>query len=620
MRITEFDIPQGAVVDNGLDRITMRRLGSVVVLAGANGSGKTRLLEKIRTLCKARLPLSQFQQLEVQLANIRAIMLTKKKGDVQSKRYETRIREIETKLGSVQWIKYSVDETPVKCLDWVPKHLALQDSNSLSRSFIIRFAQECEELGFERLHERALARIQHFQNLHWEVTHQAYKGDKREDVEESYDRLVRLLKDVLNSPLGRDEIGNALIFGRPLAQAGLSDGQKVLLQFCVGLHAQGGVLGNTILLMDEPENHLHPSVIVDVITRIQECLGDGQLWIATHSLPLIAQFEPDAVWYMENGRISHAGQTPEKVLNGLIGGEERAHKLLDFVDLPASYAANRFASQCLLPATTAGARDGDPQMAQVTEVLGANAGRRILDFGAGQGRLASALLEGIGGADQAKKSGLDYVAYDVSEKDKAACEAAIAHLHGAVEGRWFNNLHRLIEARGERSFDIVVMCNVLHEIDPVDWLSLFAADGPLVRLIADEGFLLIVEDERMPVGEKAYSKGFLVLGTDEIRTLFGVDGASGDLVVLDARGDGRLKAHLVPRKCLGRISPESRLNVLKHLGRRAQDTIRALRREKPNYQNGRLHAFWAQQWANANLALAEQGESRAVVGNANSTD
>jgi predicted ATPase len=81
---------------------------------------------------------------------------------------------------------------------------------------------------------------------------------------------------------------NATVFGKPLADSGLSDGQKVLIQFAVALHAQKGKLDNTVFIMDEPENHLHPSALVEFFDALGEVANNSQFWIATHSVPLLA--------------------------------------------------------------------------------------------------------------------------------------------------------------------------------------------------------------------------------------------------------------------------------------------------------------------------------------------
>lgn len=46
MRITKVEIPKD-LIDNGLEHVKMDKLGQIVLLAGKNGSGKTRLLDLI---------------------------------------------------------------------------------------------------------------------------------------------------------------------------------------------------------------------------------------------------------------------------------------------------------------------------------------------------------------------------------------------------------------------------------------------------------------------------------------------------------------------------------------------------------------------------------------------
>jgi ABC-type lipoprotein export system ATPase subunit len=47
MRITKVNIPESEEIADGLDIINMDKLGSIVLLAGKNGSGKTRILNKL---------------------------------------------------------------------------------------------------------------------------------------------------------------------------------------------------------------------------------------------------------------------------------------------------------------------------------------------------------------------------------------------------------------------------------------------------------------------------------------------------------------------------------------------------------------------------------------------
>ena len=150
------------------------------------------------------------------------------------------------------------------------------------------------------------------------------------------------------------------------------------------------------------------------------------------------------------------------------------------------------------------------------------------------------------------------------------------------------------------------MCNVLHEIPPNNWPTIFSPLSLIGRALADKGFLLLVEDQRIPVGELAHEYGFLVLDTSHLRTLFGVsvqDNEAGRFRCDDARGDGRLKAHWIAKSLLGNISATAVRSAIGQLAETAKSQVRRLRTEEPSYGNGQLHGFWTQQLANAALFL-----------------
>lgn len=605
MRILSLDLPTGAVLENGLKAISMAHLGPVVVLTGPNGAGKSRLLGKLRGL-QSTLPPAHRNQEGYRRSLERNLAALKTATADEKSQFEAEAGRLEEALKSLDWAKISGPVERLVTLDWMPKDTNLPDPNGFSKDGLIQRAKQCEDLGLGQISQGCLARIQHAQDSWWEVTHQDYKGSARGKVVASYEALRTIVRELLHTDIERDETGRALLFGRVAGGGDLSEGQKILLQFAVAVHAQGASLEHLVILMDEPENHLHPAAIVDVIERIQDSLGDGQIWIATHSLPLIAQFAPEAIWYMQDGSVAHAGRTPQLVIEGLLGGRDRASRMSSFIDLPAQFAAAQFAYECLLPPGVASHRSDDPQMAIARDGLVALSGRRLLDFGAGKGRLAATLAEAVREGTPHEAPDWDYVAYDRGSRHKESCELAIQELCGTAENRWFEDLHSLLDVRGTGCFDFVVMCNVFHEIEPAQWLDLFQPSGPLLRLMSETAILLIVEDMMMPVGEKANAKCFLILGTDELRTLFAVQAEDLSFRVEESP-HGRLKAHFIPKALLGRLSPESRSSALGSLKRRATNEVRKLREGEATFAKGQMHAFWVQLLANATLALDEHG-------------
>jgi len=222
------------------------------------------------------------------------------------------------------------------------------------------------------LPQGTFAKIQVIQDRWFNSTHQHSQASKEEQESAiaDYEKLKQIIDVFLNTPIGRTINDEATLFGFPMGQSNLSDGQKILLQFCLAIYSQETALNDLILILDEPENHLHPSVIIETIERIQKCVSNGQVWIATHSIPLLAHFDPSLIWFVENNKIGHAGKIPEKVLKSLLGNEDEVARLQDFISLPSQYAASRYAFESLFEPGAVLTDSNDPQSFQVrTDLL-----------------------------------------------------------------------------------------------------------------------------------------------------------------------------------------------------------------------------------------------------------
>ena len=319
---------------------------------------------------------------------------------------------------------------------------------------------------------------------------------------------------------------------------------------------------NTVFILDEPENHLHPSALIEFLNRVAEVATNAQFWIATHSVPLLAHIakkEPMSIWYVEDGKVSNAGSKPEQVLRGLLGDDEQIANLNAFTSLPAQFAAISFATECLIPPKTVANGTDDPQVEQISCLLDFDSGSPIslLDYGAGKSRLLSGLVEIAASKEKLLADSVSYFAFDSSPDDKPDSLAVIKSIYAGDTARHFLTRDDFFSSKDEASIDVVVMCNVLHEIPPNEWLSLFNEHSLIGRSLKDSGFLLVVEDQRIPTGELAHKFGFLVLDTPHLRTFFSVseeDAQHGLFQISDHRGDGRLKAHKISKQFLSPMS------------------------------------------------------------------
>jgi hypothetical protein len=363
-----------------------------------------------------------------------------------------------------------------------------------------------------------------------------------------------------------------------------------------------------ILLLDEPEVHLHPSVLIDVVGRLRAANPNGQVWIATHDVPLLAAVPTESIWYLNDGEVSWAGRNPEIVLNGLLGGPGGRERVEAFLSLPAQFASHRFAAECLTAPASVPTGPDDPQAEQVRkfcEILDGDSGQtlKILDFGAGQGRLLSAMSERWTSKVPFRDK-VDYRAFELPNDELATLQGTVEAVYGRQPSpkRIFVGTDELTMLDAA-SVDIVLMCNVLHEVPPEEWVSLFDPKGHITRVIKSTGHLLILEDMEIPHGEKAHRFGFLILDRPHLFQLFSCSEEDDNKVrTFDVR-DGRLKMHVVDGRLLGRTTKQSARRCLEVLKDSSLTNISKIRSLAPDSRSGREHALWTQTLANVELAL-----------------
>jgi SAM-dependent methyltransferase len=602
MHISAFRPLASSLTNKGLKPFSMERLGMIVTLAGPNGAGKTRILDLLREYASvggnnrfgiyqnARQTLDSLPQTVAQVEQLP--QSNPQRGNLSSWR-ATILGAQKTVDMTEALVVHPQESQQIRVVNFVPKILALADPSSDPPKVLKEQSLLAQEPGVERLNRAAPSYIQHLQNKFREANHPDFQGasDEKNAVIVSYSDLASLIKKLLKTNLGRTIDGEVTVFDTPL-------------------HAQGP-RKDVIVTMDEPENHLHPAVLIEVFDRIRTSLFDTQVWLATHSIPLLAylhSLDSRCIWYVNDGMVSFASKNTEDVLTGLLGDSTQRNRLLQFLELPHQLAALNFASECLTSPAVASYRKGDPQIRQVIAATWnrrADHSIRMLDFGAGKGRLLGGMFE----IDSSIAQKLDYVAFDASDSDREDCKAQLDLVYGSNERRWFSSDEELFSAHEKNSFDIVVVCNVLHEIAPDHWTEIFGVSGPLQRALRPDGYALIVEDLRIPVGELPNDRGFFLLDSAHLRTLFDIKDAdltAGRFVIDDARGDGRLKAHLVSTELIRRASAETRNAAIRELLETAKRRMRAARAE-PNqtFDVGQNYAFWSQQLANCVLYLEQ---------------
>lgn len=428
---------------------------------------------------------------------------------------------------------------------------------------------------------------------------------KHRMIGSEYIRLQKLINDITGMRLDIAD-GHACIDGRNVLRTTFSDGQMALLRIAVLIHSR--VLENAAvpLLLDEPERHLHPSRLVGLIDALRAHLPHVQLWIATHSLSLtahLAAIEPRAIWFGSNGNFERAGLAQEKVVNGLLGGATGAEQISDFCVRAEQFAACAFSADCLCPPETVTYKEGDPQIQQIREFIAGERARpmTIIDIGAGQGRLLDGLAGSLG---DALAESVSYYAIEPNEATRTLCARRVGRHFDDGHVRVFASAQEFLASVAARA-DVAVMANVLHEIEIEHWVNVLQ---DTYNLLDDAGSLLVVEDTRLPRGELSHANGFLVLETEALCKLFAVErGADGVQSITASRGGARLQATTFKKPTLAAVTTSSIESALEMQRSIAASCIRKLRKsgQKPNYRLGHEHAYHAHLLANITLALED---------------
>jgi hypothetical protein len=197
---------------------------------------------------------------------------------------------------------------------------------------------------------------------------------------------------------------------------------------------------------------------------------------------------------------------------------------------------------------------------------------------------------------------VDYRAFEPMSADTTVLRSNVASAYNDDVPRVFTRDDELVRL-DDHSVHVVILCNVLHELPPEQWKDLFGSGSRLSRLLKPDGHVLVLEDMELPHGEKAHRFGFLLLDNPHLYKLLEcTEKDSADLLTLSVRGE-RLKIHAISARLLGRTTMSSIVASLKLLKETARTQVLSLRAKDVNSRNGRLHALWTQQLANADLGI-----------------
>lgn len=303
--------------------------------------------------------------------------------------------------------------------------------------------------------------------------------------------------------------GYWLLNNRELNYNDFSDGEKVLFTYALLLFLLNTnpriKFKESIIIIDEPELNLHPKAQIKLIESLQSLIKDeGQLIIATHSLSIVANLEYSSIFLVRDGKLHSPSSTiPFDSIDDLMGFNEHYNKIVEFLVSTPSWAMTNFMAQCFeSPDVFENANHNDPQL-EVFKKLIQNEDLNILDFGSGKGRLLEKIKESKEISDRIK-------IYDCFDIDPEFNDLVISKGANKV----INDLNKIEDEK----YDLIVVVNVLHEIHIEYWTNTL---NKLKKSLNKDGFIAIIEDTELPIGELPNEHGFLILGKEELKILLG---------------------------------------------------------------------------------------------------
>lgn len=380
----------------------------------------------------------------------------------------------------------------------------------------------------------------------------------------------------------------------------ISPGERMLLYMSVFMALQKKSRKNEVIILDEPESHLHPKALLEFIRFLTESFTGATIWIATHSLFLLPEFEFENIVYVEGGKIQKRdSKLYQNVVAGVLGEEHE--NISRFFGSYTQWQYYEFIVGCFdVPPVVDDVDPKDEQVNIFDRALRKHAIHRVLDCGGGSGRLGLSMME-------AHVPYWDNVTYDIFDANPS------------YEGKMFTVYTDLNDCT--QIYDCIVMMNFLHEVMPDEWADLFKK---IHDLMSAEGFLLFVEVKALRNGEYPNGDGYMLLSGEELNILFSCTTRWADVEAQRSIG------FYYTRDQVANITEETVHAAVKHLEERTLQEIVQLRNAEKARKDrealgevlspeelskkgaeARRYAFLTQQYINAKLyndAVAEANQ------------
>lgn len=376
---------------------------------------------------------------------------------------------------------------------------------------------EKESLEFEDFLQLALKdSVALIDDIFRAMSIQATRTQKR--LQDDFKRLNRYFNDFFNGELCDKISGDSIFMIKhtenepdrkiPIQQAieEFSPGELILFYVSIFIFYLDHLTDkNLILIIDEPELHLHPKALISLMEMLMNSTAVSQLWVASHSLFIMPLFPFEQIVHFNQSHICPLNRhTYKNVYDDLIGLENvDIYELLKSVENWSYYQF--VVENFFLPNAKPSTKKEDEQVQKIINYLSNiqnNKPLKVLDYGAGKFRLWDCLKQNIPLTEERDKL-LTYNGFEPYPGDVIPGDIVFLKNENDLEQDYY---------------DVVVLMNVLHEIDPKEWIKTF---NIIEHSLNENGVLIFLEVLSLTNGEQPYGKsGFLLLQDPQVKILF----------------------------------------------------------------------------------------------------
>lgn len=629
MRISRLVLNADVTKAVGLDVIKLdsKKLGSIVALVGKNGAGKSRILTLVKNYTDRIKPgditsgsITHFPEFIKPNSNVKSF--ENKPTDFNSlAQKDLTLHSTVLKFSNV-FARYSAYYVKVVNHDSI-KSIKNKLENNLQFESIINEISSIDKTGAGKIinnynefdYVNSTSTISFINSITDELALDEYEHYKQrglnpnvEDINTSaykkFNTLKKYIRIFLDKEISyKDDLNRGskvlsskiLLSGKPFNINLLSPGEKTLFAYAV-LFFSYEIKRNInpkeyIIIIDEPELHLHPGAQIKLIDALKDLIKEsGQLWIATHSLAILSHLNYSDILLVKDDKVMPPSTNNlEEIFRELMTVDAHREELSDFITSLSGWAFARFIKQCFVePDVIQASNNDDPQFIGLKKFLQENKSIKLLDFGAGYGRVGQLLAE-----DLHDKNKINYSAFEpnttlAKKLDDTSFITSV-----------FSDVSKI--PRGQ--YEIVLLCNVLHEISPTEWV---ATMNNIKRILVEGGYLFIIEDLLLPKGENANQFGYIILDNEHLDYLIGFDDTSHAIKIKNesSRYKDRLVFYAVENKYIN-TDKTCVWNAVASMHDHIFEKIGEIRKQEMDIKNSRIYANYCQQYINTKLASEE---------------